>query len=331
MPHLPTGTRLRLAIQMQLHARIGQRRRPVRLAVAPHVAEQIRHRRRRAQFRGPERQPANGAQLLLELTRHTRVDREMPRVVRARREFVHEQFSRAREKHFHREQPHDLELFENSRREFARLPREFRRDGRGRECHVEDVIRVRVFENGERRKFSARRPRGHDRQFLGKIHERLVNPLCAVQRRPRRGQLRCVVQLHLPLPVVTETRRLQNRGQTEFPRRRFQIRERPNPPKRRHRKTAFLQKSFLAQPVLREVQHLTIRSHRHDFRRRARGRGRHILELKRHHPHQPRELANLVQVPVITGEFDIPHLPRRRIRLRRKHDDAIPQLARRNR
>ena len=78
--------------------RVRQRRRPIRLALLPHIAQQIRHRRRLAQIRGPERQPAHRPQLLLELARHTRINRQMPRVVRARREFVHQQFSRAREK-----------------------------------------------------------------------------------------------------------------------------------------------------------------------------------------------------------------------------------------
>ena len=189
---------------------------------------------------------------------------------------------------------------------------------------------MRVLEHRERRELPARRPRRHHRQLLFKIHERLVNPLRAAETFPRRRQLRRVVQLHLPLAVVAETRRLQHRRQPQFSRRRLQVRERADAPKRRHRKPVLLQKSLLAQPVLGDVQHLPIRPHRHDLRHRARRRRRHILELERHHLHQPRELANLLQIPVITGELDIPDLPRRRVRLRRKHHDAIPQLARRN-
>ena len=78
-------------VQVELHVRESTGGRPVRLALGPQLPEQIRHRCRLQQLGRAEREAADRAHLLLELTRHRRIERQVAGVVGPRRQFVHQQ------------------------------------------------------------------------------------------------------------------------------------------------------------------------------------------------------------------------------------------------
>ena len=65
--------------------------RPIRFAIGPEIAQQIRHRRRTVHLRRSQRQSAHRAQLLLELAGDAGVDGQVPRVVRTRRQLIDQQ------------------------------------------------------------------------------------------------------------------------------------------------------------------------------------------------------------------------------------------------
>ena len=104
--HLAPGTRLALAVEVQVRARMAQHRVPLGLAaVAPDVAQQVHHHRR-AVLRGvAQRQAAEHAHLLLELRGAAGVDRVVAAVVRARRDLVQQQLS-ADHEHLDRQHAH---------------------------------------------------------------------------------------------------------------------------------------------------------------------------------------------------------------------------------
>src|SRR5206468_4314738 len=100
----------------------------VRFTVGPEVAEEICHCRGFEHARRSERESANRAQLLLELTGDARVEGEMAGIVRARRELVDEQLAAAREEEFDADYADDVEGFENCSRDFDGALLDLRRD-----------------------------------------------------------------------------------------------------------------------------------------------------------------------------------------------------------
>ena len=85
MAHLPAGPRLALAIEMKMNARLADQPRPV----LDFVADQIVHGcRSRGHGGRPQRQTANGPDMLLELRGFRAFDRPVTAVVHAGRDFV---------------------------------------------------------------------------------------------------------------------------------------------------------------------------------------------------------------------------------------------------
>ena len=89
MSHFAPRSGFRFAVKMQLDVRRLQGVLPDGFAARPNVAEQICHRRRAVKFGRAERQTADGAKLLFKLRRDAGVKRQMPRIMRARRQLAH--------------------------------------------------------------------------------------------------------------------------------------------------------------------------------------------------------------------------------------------------
>ena len=117
--------------------------------VVPEIAEKIGHRGRLQQIGRAERQPADGAQLLLELAGATGVERQMPGVVRTRRQLVDEQLAAAGHEEFDAQ---DADVVERVHHRVGRLDRsrgERGRHVRRRHGDIEDVMPVHVFDRTE--------------------------------------------------------------------------------------------------------------------------------------------------------------------------------------
>ena len=76
----------------------------------PSVPKQVRHRRRAYLIRRAQRQAADCPDLLLELRSYKRLDRQVARVVRPRRKFIHQQAALAIEKELHAQNADKFEL-----------------------------------------------------------------------------------------------------------------------------------------------------------------------------------------------------------------------------
>ena len=149
MPHLAAGACRSFSVKVQLH--VGQLTRggPIRFAVGPEVAQQIRHRRRPQQFRRTQRQTADGAELLFELARDARVKRKVSGIVRTRRKLVDQEFVVVRQEEFHAEHADDLEPFKYCPCDLGSVtPHALGNVGRG-DRQVENVVAVRVGDDAE--------------------------------------------------------------------------------------------------------------------------------------------------------------------------------------
>ncbi len=223
MAHLPSGPGLGFAVQVQGNAGGCQRRRPFGFAPLPLVAEQVRHGRR-AQHRGrPERQAADGADLLLELTGHAGVDGQVARVVRARRDLVDEQRAVTRQKELDAQDADGIEPFHDRARDLLGLPRDFRRDPRGEHGHVQDVVPVRVVDEAVVGERAVHAPRRDDAGFALERDESFQDALLTAQRLPRSGRFVGAQNLHLALAVVAEARRLEDGRAAQFAQRGLQF------------------------------------------------------------------------------------------------------------
>src|SRR5205085_7064670 len=133
MAHLAPRARLVFAVEVEFDVGRGAGPQPVGCALLPEVAEQIGHRGRTKLFGRTERQPADGAHLLLELTCHTSINCEVAGVMRTRCDLVDEQFLVACEKKFDAEDADNVELFEYAPSDLGRLPHNCGRDMGGRD------------------------------------------------------------------------------------------------------------------------------------------------------------------------------------------------------
>ena len=89
--------------------------------VPPQIAEQVRHRRRLQQLGRSERQAADRAQLLLELAGPAGVERQVPGVVRPRRQLVDEQPAVARDEELDAQHADVVERLHHRLRDVDRL------------------------------------------------------------------------------------------------------------------------------------------------------------------------------------------------------------------
>src|SRR5260370_26956421 len=104
--HLAARLDLGFAVQMELYQRVVERLAPF-LDI---IAEEVLHHRVGVMLDRAEWQTAHRPYELLELARNAGVDRPMPRIMRARRDFVDEQVAGLGHEHLDPEHPYKIEL-----------------------------------------------------------------------------------------------------------------------------------------------------------------------------------------------------------------------------
>src|SRR5579885_1594 len=147
MPHLATSARDRFAIEMQFDMRIRVGGSPVGFAMLPEIAKQIRHCRRAKLLCRAEWQATDGPQLLLKLAGDAGINRQMPGVMRTRRQFVDQQLSRARDKKLHAQHTHNIQCFENAARNLDGFASKSRWEGSWRKRDIQNMMAMRIFNN----------------------------------------------------------------------------------------------------------------------------------------------------------------------------------------
>ena len=111
----------------------------------PELAEKIGHRCGGCQqLRGSERQRADRAHLLLELTRDRGVERQVSGIVRPRRDLVDEQLTVGVDEEFDAQHPDVLQLLKNVARNLRRARGQRRRNRGGSRCGREE-IKIALF------------------------------------------------------------------------------------------------------------------------------------------------------------------------------------------
>src|ERR1700749_954022 len=106
----------------------------------------------------------------------------MTRVVRARREFVHQQPAVAREKKFDAHDADHVERFQDRARNPDGLARGLFGDARGRDRQVEYVSAVRVLDDAVVSELATHGARSDDRNLTLEIDESLDDSLLTFER-----------------------------------------------------------------------------------------------------------------------------------------------------
>src|SRR2546421_9072374 len=206
MTHLSPWSRMMLRVKMQTNAADAESRRPVWFAVFPDIAQQIRHGSRTNQIRRAQRQSANGAHMLLELARRASFDRPMPRIVRTRRELVHQQLAIALHEHLDREKTDKIELFRDGLSEISGGFFDCHGNAGGNNRDVENVIAMNIFADGKGLHRPIERTRDDRGDFLFKVDRAFEDQFVPWPLRPDLIRRCCLFQELLPFPVVTKRR-----------------------------------------------------------------------------------------------------------------------------
>src|SRR2546423_14949630 len=111
MSHFAARTRFPFSVKVKVRTLDLHGGGPVWFAALPQVAEQIRHGSRPKNLGRAQRQPANRADMLFELTRDAAFNRPMTRIMRARRQLVDEEGAVRLEKHFNCQETHEIRFF----------------------------------------------------------------------------------------------------------------------------------------------------------------------------------------------------------------------------
>src|SRR5947209_7353387 len=326
--HLSRGPCLRLAVEVQLDRGERESGAPVRLALVPEVAEQVRHRRGAQQLGRAERQAADGPELLLELARRARVKGEVAGIVRARREFVDEQAAFAREEKLDAHDADHVERLHNGARDLDRLARGRFRDVRGRDREVEYVAAVRVLDDAVVLELARLGARGDDRDLALEVNEGFENPFAPAQGRGPLLHVFGGVQTRLPLAVVTGACGLQDRRVADLFRRRAQRLFGVDVAEARDGEAPAREKVFFAQSVLRRVEHFAGGPDGHELRGGLDRFGGHLLELEGHDRDAARELGNSVEVFIRALVLTVGNLTRGRVGERREGVHAVAHPSR---
>ncbi len=314
---------------MQLGVRVRQDRVPVGFAVQPGVAQQVDHHRRRVQQHVAQLQAAQCARLLLELRRGAGVDRVVAAVVRPRRDFVDQQRAILEHEELHREHAHVVEAPRQPRGDIDGLVADLQRDARGNDGGVEDAVPVLILGHREAYRCAVVAARQHYRDFARERKQLLQHARNALPCVPLRARSNAVGDARLPLAVVAEARRLEQRRISHRPGR-SEIRLVPQQRERADRKAVVAQESLLADAILRHCHHRARRAHHATLAERDQAVRRRILELGGHgraarHPVERRRVVER-RAQVLVGE-----VPGRRCRVRVEHDHLVAHGARRDR
>ena len=150
---------------METSPRFLQNALPVGFAGMPSIAEHIRHHDGREQCGITERQAADGAQLLFELTRHAGIEREMAGVVRPRCQFVYREGSVPEQEQFDRDEAYHVERFGDFFRQSGRLCTDVLGQAGGNDGQIEDMIAVDVLARLKTDRVPEDIPGAHHGQF----------------------------------------------------------------------------------------------------------------------------------------------------------------------
>ena len=175
---------------------------------------------------------------------------------------------------------------------------------------------VRVLDRLEVRDGAIDAAGGDDRDLAIEIDERLENRFLTSERLPGAGRVGRRRHRQLPLAVVAEARRLQNRGTADLRDRRAQIVLGSNRRKRRHRQPAIREKALLANAMLGDEERVPAGPHDGVLLGRRRRRGRDVLELEGDDVDASGEGADGVEVVVGGVDLDVGDLAGRACRLR---------------
>ena len=191
---------------MQLDLGNARAPRPIGLAVGPDVAQQIGHRRRPHLPRRSQGQAADRTHLLLELARHAGVEREVPRVVRTRRDLVDEQPAVGRQEELDAQHADVDELLHDGVRDLAPLRRQcVRVDTRRRHRDVEDVVAMHVLDRTVVRERAVEPARGDHRHFVRELDDAFDDDFLVADQAPERARASSIdVQPMLAFAVVAK-------------------------------------------------------------------------------------------------------------------------------
>jgi hypothetical protein len=115
MPHFPTGCGGFLAVEVKFHAGVSlPDLGPVRISVVPEIAQKVDHRGGSRQGSRAQREPAKRPDLLLELAGDRSFDRQVPRIMRSRGQFVDEQTPFGSQEELDRQHAHRSERLSNA-------------------------------------------------------------------------------------------------------------------------------------------------------------------------------------------------------------------------
>ncbi len=105
MPHFASGPDLVFAVQVEADLGMSQEAIPWRRPVPPQISKEIHHHDGAKERRVPQGQPANGAEMLLELRGRAGTQCEVPTVMRPRRHLIDQKSFVLKKKEFRGHDP----------------------------------------------------------------------------------------------------------------------------------------------------------------------------------------------------------------------------------
>lgn len=216
-----------LAVQMQVRARQGEHRSPVRRACAPgrcgppQVAQQVEHHRRRVLARLHQRQACQRAHLQVEFGQVAGVDAAAPGVVRPRRHLVgHQEAAVGEHEELHTQHAHVLQRLGQATGQCDGLLREVLRHIRRRHLgDGQDAGAVQILLHRQVHPLPIPTPRDDDADLLRQIQALLQHTGHAAQRRECRRQLSRRGHHGLAFAVIAQAGGLEDARQQRCQRR----------------------------------------------------------------------------------------------------------------
>jgi hypothetical protein len=315
---------------VEVHARSRQRVAPRRLRIRPEVAEEVRHGPRPTQGGGAEGEAADGAEELLELVGLAGLERDVPGVVRARRELVGQERPVTREEALHGHEPDRIEPLDDAYREAGGGRGDLVGDASRDDGDVEHVAVVGVLEGWEDAQLTRRAARDEHGELEREVDVRLEDARAAREERVRRGEVVRIVEPALALAVVAEAGRLEDGGEADARHRCVQRLAIRHEREGSDGDAEVGEEALLASAVLGDRQDRRVGTHR-DVRGERRGRlCRDVLELERDDVDGGGESRQRLRIVVRLAHGEVSQREGRRVALRRPDGHAVAEASRGN-
>ena len=250
--------------------------------------------------------------------------------MRARRQLIDDHMVVPRDEQLNRENAGEFKALGQPDSQLMCLALHFRRDGRGRDGHVQDIVAVLVAHHRERHvvmPVAGHQNRGFEREIDEAFQDRRREHALTLRTLSHRSEIVRPVQHGLTVAVIAAGTGFEHRRITDLIKGRAELLDAVDLPPRGRRRTMLVDEGLLMDAVLGHAQQISTLRDGHQVTHIIQRIRINVLELVGEHIAAFGQLVDRRDIVICGGHLEIGHLGGRTVRRRVEHADTETHLA----